>query len=339
MPPENGWSRKKKTLLADPSLAKDAALASTLAGLFQDAGWIDHALFHAQRAQELAPHDLETLLRLAVIEAQLGWQKECRTHAEAALKIAPQEAQPHLVLALMHDQVGALTAAEQELLEADHARPGDLHVALLLFRNRMSQHHYDTALETVVTALRRFPTEPALTAGQAEVLIARGTAQVGGVNTADLQAGLAAARRYQQLAPENKDAHFLIGKALKGLGDTAGALQEWETAHAALPNQLELTKSLGLLLSRQRQQERGGKLLAQSGVIEENVMEYNRLLTLAGQHRRDPDDHRALARWCQKHGKLSRAILEWEQTLMLHPNDSEAKRERDACILKRTSRE
>ncbi|GEM_PF-803078 len=332
-------AREEENLLANPSLATDPALASTLAGLFQEAGWVDRALFHAQRAKELAPNDLAALLRLAVIEAQLGWQKECLAHVQQSLKMAPQEAEPHLVRALLHDQVGALASAEKELLAADRTRPNDLNIALLLFRNRMSQHHYDQALATAETALQHFPTEPALTAARAEALIARGLAQVGGVNRTDLQAGLAAARWYQQLAPANKDAHFLIGKALKGLGDEAGALKEWETAHAALPNQLELSKSLGLLLFRQKQTERGKVLVSQSKIVEEEVLEYNRLLTLAGQQRHNPNGHRELARWCQKEGKLSRAILEWEQTLEILPNDAEAKRERADCVLKRASRD
>ncbi len=330
--------REEKPLFADPVRAGDAALASRLAGLFQDAGWVDRGLFHAQRANTLAPNDLGTLLHLAVIEAQLGWQKECRIHVEQALKIAPKEAEPHLVMALLHDQVGAFAAAEKELLTADRLRPNDLHIALLLFRNRMDQHHYGDALATAETALRRDPTEPALTACRAEVLIARGMEQVGSVNTTDLQAGLETARRYQQLAPNNKDAHFLIGKALKGLGDTEGALREWETAAEALPNQLELTKSLGLLLCRHGQQERGKKMLAQSVRTEDEIVKYNRLVTVAGLRRANPEDHRALARWCQEHGKLSRAILEWEQTLALRPNDAEAKREWAVCVQQRRDR-
>jgi len=326
----------EKTAFPDGSAVQNATLTSTLTGLFQEAGWIDRALVNARRTLEATPNNLEAILRLAVIEAQLGWQKECRAHVETALRLAPQSAEPHLALALLDDQIGALKGAESQLLEADRARPGDLSISLLLFRNRMQQRNYDRALEPIEKLVAFSPADVSLLGAQAEAIVERALNRPGGEKNAELQRGLEVTLRYQQLAPANADAQLLLGKIYGGLGDEAAALTQWEAAYTKKPLTPALASRLGQLLVRRGQVERGRQIIAEGDAIRSTATEYNRLLTLAGTNRTaDPEKHRQLARWCRSHAKLSRAILEWEQVLSLVPKDKEAKREYEVCWAKR----
>jgi hypothetical protein len=63
--------------------------------------------------------------------------------------------------------------------------------------------------------------------------------------------------------------------------------------------------------------------------------EYNRLVVTAGMSRQDTEKQRALARWCQAHGRLSMAIFAWEQVLKWKQDDAEAIRERNVCRTRR----
>ena len=323
------------TAQRDSASANDPALAATLAGLFQDAGWVDRALANAQRAFRLDPNDLSAVMRLAALEAQLGWQADCQKHIAQARRIAPDAAEPHLALALLNDQIGARDEAEAELEEADRLRPDDPNISLLLFQNRLEHRHYDDALKTVEDALRAHPSHPGLLFARAEGLVERALSRPGKPNPAEIQAGLDAAETYQKLAPDDLSVHFLLGKARLTLGDEAGALHHWETLYAARPNQPKLTINLGRLLARRGDTERGKRLLEAGEKGRAEDAEFNRLAIAAGTNRNDPENHRSLARWCQQHQRLSRALLEWEQVLILRPNDAEAVRERAVCAAQR----
>lgn len=324
-------------VLADPALTKDANIAANLAGLFQDAGWVDRALPNAQRALELSPNSVENLLRLALIEAQSAWQDDCRKHIAEAQKLAPDAAEPHLALALMNDQVGALKPAEQELMAADKIRPNNPQITLLLFQNRMSQKRYDDALATIEKAVQSSPTDTGFLAARAQALAERATSRPGAPDQAELKTALDAIRRYQQLSPEDPATPaYMAGKVLRAIGDEEGALREWEVAYKAQPSMPGLGNNLGRLLVRRGDKKRGSELIARDETARADSTEYNRLLTTAGMNRKDAEKQRALARWCQSHGRLSRAILAWEQILAVQPNDVEAKREREICLTKRS---
>jgi Flp pilus assembly protein TadD len=196
----------------------------------------------------------------------------------------------------------------------------------------MSQRRYDDALAIAQEGLSANPADPDLLSARAEALLERALGRSGSPDSAGIKAALEAARRYQQIAPENDNARVLIGKALRGLGDEAAAAREWEAAYAAQPDQPNLAVNLGRLLIRQGQVEKGKQLIAAGEAARAESTEYNRLVTTAGMDLNNPEKHRALARWCQARGRLSRAVLEWEQVLRFRPEDAEAKRERERCI-------
>jgi tetratricopeptide (TPR) repeat protein len=312
-------------------LREDARLAGALAGLYERLGWIDRALVYSERGVRLAPESPEALIRLAFLEAALGWQTRAYRHAEAAAKRAPDAAEPYLVMALLRDQGGAATEAEKSLRSALARRPDDWHILLLLTRNLMAQRRYDDAQKTLDVGLKRAPAEPSLLSAHADLLLQRARNQAGD-DRASLTKALEAIQRYQRLVPDSQEAHFLAGQALLALGDTGGALTEWRTIYAVRPDFPKLRASLGRLLVRLGKREEGQRIIRDGEIERRESSEYNRLVMDASTEKGGPEPHRQLARWAQAHGRLPRAILEWEQVLARVPGDAEAARERRRCI-------
>ncbi|MDX1934167.1 MAG: hypothetical protein SFU56_16320 [Capsulimonadales bacterium] len=325
----------ERTAFGTPGAAPNGPLAAALAGLFQDAGWIDRALVNAQRAHDTDPNNIEFLLRLGVIEAQIAWQKECRAHIETARRAAPTAAEPRIALALLCDQVGALKEGEQELLAADRLRPDDENILRLLFRNRMSQREYAAALETAEKGLRRFPTSTGFLAGRAEALIEQALSIPGKPDTARLRTALEAAQKYRRLAPDSMEARFFLGRIHQGLGDDENARREWEIVFASREKNAALAINLGRLLVRNGERERGRQLIEAGEKQRAEGTDYNRLLITAGMMRNDAEKQREFARWCQTRRRYSHAIFGWDQVLKVRPDDVEARRERETCVRRR----
>jgi len=312
-----------------------AALASTLAGMYQDAGWVDRALINAQRALDRDPNSVEALLRIGVIEAQVGWQQECRAHIEMASKLAPQAAEPHIALALLYEQVGAYKQGEQELLAASKLRSNDEHILQLLFRNQMSQGQYDKALETAQQALKLFPTSLAFLGGRAEAMVEQALSIPGKPDKARFQEGMELVQQYIRLSPDNMNAHFLLGRIYQRLGDEESALREWEMVFASDQKTPTLAINLGRLLVRKGDRQRGQQMLEAGEKQRAEGTDYNRLLITAGMMRNDIDKQKEFARWCQERKRYSHALLGWNQVLKLKPDDAEAQREIAVCIERR----
>ena len=69
-------------------------------------------------------------------------------------------------------------------------------------------------------------------------------------------AALVAAQRAVQLAPQSPEAHYILGRALLGSGETSQAIQELETANTMMPNSPEIHFHLARAYSKARQPEK-----------------------------------------------------------------------------------
>jgi predicted Zn-dependent protease len=67
---------------------------------------------------------------------------------------------------------------------------------------------------------------------------------------------LAAAQRAVQLAPQSAEAHYILGRALLGSGDTQQAIKELETANGMMPNSPEIHFHLARAYSKAKQPEK-----------------------------------------------------------------------------------
>ena len=67
---------------------------------------------------------------------------------------------------------------------------------------------------------------------------------------------LTAAQRAVQLAPQSPEAHYILGRALLGSGETPQAIQELETANGMMPNSPEIHFHLARAYSKSREPEK-----------------------------------------------------------------------------------
>lgn len=315
-----------------PTLWNDTSFLSTLSDLYQRASWQDRAYHLARRALDLSPDSYDALVRIGFMEAQLGWQSECNTHIKAALRLAPNAAEPHVALALLNDQIGGLSETEKELRQANRLRPDNWHTLLLLGRNLLAQARYADALQIIEKAMKVAPGEPALFSAKADILLERAKNTVGADRLGKLQEAMEAAREYQKVAPDAKEPTFLMGRIFLEMGKEEDALREWEK----ITDHPQVRIPLGRLLVRRGQKERGGKMIQEAEAERSSNTEWNRLVAATGTKRDNIDRHRQLARFCQKSGRLPRAILEWDQVLYLKPGDTEATQEREKSVEERT---
>ena len=313
----------EKDVAGNPELSKDEPLAGAISSLYERVGWQDKALFHAERALNIAPDSVDSIIRVAFLEALLGWQKDCGRHVKMAMDLAPNSAEPHLANALVMDQVGAISEAERELLLADRLRPKDWRIQLLIARNRMSQKRYPDALNTLEAATKLIDREPALMAARVDAYLQ----QIDRMATIDpniVKKAESLARTYLELAPASPEAAYLLGRTLQLRGDPTGALKLWEDVYKRSPDTGKLRINLGSLLAKSGASARATQLMAESKREQDIGNEYHRLVTGAGQQRENPEIHRRLAIHCMAYGRLPRAIIEWNQVLKTLPNDKEA---------------
>ena len=308
----------------EPAAMHSADLAGAVAELYQKIGTIDRAVTLARQALRLAPDSPQAALRLGVLDMQIGWQIPGQTLLNRAARALPNSAEPHLALALAANQSGAYKDAERELMTADRLRPGDWHIATLLADNRAAQGRDAEALRSVADALRLAPQEPNLYAQQAHIELDQARTQAAG-KTPDIAAVIQSARQCLALDPDNAGAHDTLGRAYREAEFGTDARREWERAHALAPGDALLGYNLGRLRIEQGDRAAGQMLLAEATKARADSEAYDRLVVAAGERPGDADGHRRLARWCQAHGQLSRAIFEWQEVSALLPQDSEAR--------------
>lgn len=309
----------------EPAAARSPELADAEAGLYQQIGYIDRAVALARQEMELAPRSPASWLRLGLLDLQVARQAQGQALLLRATHALPHSAEPHLALALLDNQTGDLRRAEQELELADHLRPADWHIAALLADNRLAQHRDAEALQSVADALRLAPQEPTLYAQQARILLDQARTQAAG-DPPNIAATVQAARQCLALDPNNEPARETLGLAYRDAGQGAEARREWEQAVALTPDNQPLEYNLGRLCLQQGDRAAGRRLLAQATRAAEDRNTYDRLVGQAGERPDNSNFHRQLARWCTTHHRLSRAIFEWQEVLVLLPQDDEARR-------------
>ena len=308
----------------EPAAQGSPALAGAAAELYQKIGYIDRAVALARLAHRLAPDSPEAGLRLGVLDMQLGWQVPGQALLTQAAHAQPGSAEPHLALALAANQAGVYKDAERELTQADRLRPGDWHIAALLADAQSAQGHDAQALQTLAGALSLAPQEASLYAKQAGMRLNQARTAASGASP-DIASTTQSARQCLALDPNNAEAHDTLGRAYRDAGRGVDARREWERAYVLAPDDPTLGYNLGRLRVEQGDRASGLRLLADAAQSARTKTDYDRLVVRAGEAPSDPVRHRQLARWCQSHRHLSRAIFEWSEVLAALPQDAEAR--------------
>ena len=308
----------------EPAAQGSSALAGAAAELYQKIGYIDRAVALARLAHRLAPDVPEAGLRLGVLDMQLGWQAPGEALLTQAARALPSSAEPHLALALAANQSGVYKDAERELIQADRLRPGDWHIAALLADAQSAQGHDAQALQTLAGALNLAPQEASLYAKQAVMRLNQARAAASGASP-DIASTTQSARQCLALDPDNAEAHDILGRAYRDAGRGVDARREWERAYALAPGDPTLGYNLGRLRVELGDRASGRQLLAEAAQSAKDKADYERLVVRSGEVPNDPFRHRQLARWCQSHRHLSRALFEWSEVLASLPQDAEAR--------------
>ncbi|MCX6365876.1 MAG: tetratricopeptide repeat protein [Armatimonadetes bacterium] len=316
----------------------DIGACMALSQLYQRLGWLDRGLFYAEKAVALDPKSPPALVTLAFIEAHLGWLERAWPHLKQAQSLAPDTPGIHSAQALLHDQMGAYNEVEKSLQAALKQTPNDWPTSVLLARNQMAQKRFTEALATLAAAEKSAPSQPGILSAQVEAQFNLAQQKVKGA-PAELATALELAQRYLQLSPDSaQDGHYWVGKILLAQKKEKEALAEWEKIYTPQTDSQSLLIGMGQLLVRQGQRARGEALLARSRELRRLGEEYTRWISNTRDDFKNPELHRQFARWCQKEGRLPRAIIEWEQVLVHFPQDVEASSNRDRCIAQRSKR-
>jgi tetratricopeptide (TPR) repeat protein len=307
----------------DTALGKDEAFHGGISSLYERIGWQDKAMEHARIALRIAPDSVSSILRVAFLEALLGWQKDCKSHVTNAKALEPASAEPYLASALVLEQIGSLNAAEQDLIKADRHRPDDWRINLLLGRNRISQAQFDNAIATLDKAAKLAPNESSVTAAKVDAILGKYKARSEGREDL-LKDAEVVAKYYLEQSPDSPDAQYQLGRIYQLMGRDSEAKNLYATVYAKSPDTGQLRIQYGTLLVRAGNRDLGSKILGEARDEQTIGDEYMKLVTTAGQDMPNAEAHKAVARHCMQHGRIPRAILEWQHVLTLLPGDKEA---------------
>lgn len=307
----------------DAALGKDEAFHGGISSLYERIGWQDKAMDHARTALRIAPDSVSSILRVAFLEALLGWQKACQANVTLAKKLEPNSAEPYLASALVHEQVGNVKAAEQDLQKADSLRPNDWRIHLLLGRNRIAQLRYDDAIATFDKAATLAPTESSITSAKLEAILRKYTAR-SDQRKELLKVAEDVAKFYLEQAPDSPDAQFQMGRIYQFMGRDADAVKVYAGVYKKSPDTGQLRIQYASLLNRSGKRAEGSRIMDEATRELAVGEEYMKLVTTAGQDMPNAEAHKAVARHCMQHGRIPRAILEWQHVLTLLPGDKEA---------------
>jgi predicted Zn-dependent protease len=324
-----------RSLLAELDALRAAPLTpegkANLAGVYQSIEYWDaayplarEAVAEARKAGQTVP---SALLRLGYLEMLLGYRQSALPLFREAAGAAPGDAGSQVALALAYDQATDVSLAEKSLRTALEREPGNVPARLLLAQNLTRQNRTPDALRELDAAAQVAPTDPRVPLQRAETLYADALRQPPDRRADALRRAATEVENALRLDPRQPPAHFLKGNILVEQGNLAGARREWEGLYGVSPNYPRLRFQLGQLYLRAGERQKGNDLLKAFRETDARETEYNRLVTSVGMSKGDPARRRELARWCAANGRLSRAILEWEQILEKLPNDAEARRE------------
>ncbi len=220
----------------------DADLCAALAACSDDPGGCDAAIGYAliragdwglaacvlTRAVEAQPASAEMHAWLGESLNRLGEAAAAREHLERAVELAPESAQPWLLLGMYNFQQGDLDVAKSDLLRAQRLDPENPAPCLAIAELKAQQGKYDEVNLWVEAALTRAPTDADLWKAAARLYLQRSLRQP--------PYPLAAAEGAVTLAPDDAEAHLLLGWARFERNELTAALNELHTAVELAPD-------------------------------------------------------------------------------------------------------
>jgi len=300
------------------------------------------ALEHCRKARELAPQAPFPALRVGQLLAQIGARDEALTALAEARKLDPSQASAYLAPALLLREAGRHEEAVQ-LLEQGMARatpqpelPEEL-CYILLFQGKLNR-----VREVAEQALERWPErgglklalglglsdQPASRERVVELLSqgleqgapdeGRGRVELGRV-LLDLERyaeAITELRKALRLVPEEPEAHYRLGLALRATGDTEGARQ-------ALSRYRELTQSRGAQDGKAEGVVKALNEAHQLALGNQLLSAVERLDSVLSEHPDEPRAHALRARVLGALGRESEALESARRARAGAPQDAD----------------
>jgi tetratricopeptide (TPR) repeat protein len=220
---------RQKGLLAEAEEAARRAVAmapllvsgwNNLGIVLQEAGKFAESLECLERVIALQPDWAEALNNLANTSRRLGRMDRAEQHYRRALALNPAYAEAHSNLAFLLSTQGRYDEAAAAAQRAIELNPRLVDAYLNLAEVEISRHRHDAALRALDMLAAFAPQHPAALAARAKTL----------TQVERLDEALAFARQAVMLAPESSEVHHTLAMVLQALGQTDGALDQFEQA-------------------------------------------------------------------------------------------------------------
>ncbi|MBT8080169.1 MAG: PEP-CTERM system TPR-repeat protein PrsT [Gammaproteobacteria bacterium] len=193
--------------------ATDTGMLNYVAQTFVAAGDAARGRAILQRANEIAPKDIETLLSLAVLEEREGRLDAAHGYYEAALSSDPESLQATLGLANLAMAAGDSEAASAYLARARSQDPDDVRMRLTLAIGHLNNGRHRNA-RTLAREVASIGSEDALVSQT----VGRVLLETGAIEEARAQFELA-----NRQSPDSVDILLGLAQSLMAQGDTATA--------------------------------------------------------------------------------------------------------------------
>lgn len=303
-----------KTGLA--SSPNDAELLASLGEIFETEHKEDLGIDEYRRALAIDPKNVHALKNLAMRYIALGWNRMATDLLERAIKEEPNEPRLHIALGLVSYQNGGDPKAINELLQAHQLAPDDPTILPPLIDTYRKSKRFAEAQRWLDIALPNAPDKSSLLVEQAQI----------DTEENNPKAVLATTNEILRLAPNDLQAHYLRGVALRNLGETQAASQELERVYQTEPTFERVAYQLGHLRLSQGRTQEAKRLLAEAkrmSAADELGLEREADVADAPNL---PEPHRKVGQYYLQHHDAPRAIVEFKRVLELQPNDQEARR-------------
>lgn len=232
--------------LQESAAADDPAYTAALVGrvLFEEAEWA-LAVRHFGRAVQHNPQYADAHAYLGCALTWLDRPVEAGTHLRQAVSLAPDSVVARIFMGMYYERQGDLAAARREYEAAYDIDPENPAVCVEIGQTWAAERRYVAAEIWLLEAVSLEPGDAALWEILARFYLEHTITAQG--------AGVAAAERMLELAPEDARAHDLRGWAALQVGDTDTAHDSLHRAISLDPTLASAYYHLGLLWSAQGQ--------------------------------------------------------------------------------------
>ncbi|WP_158749605.1 lipopolysaccharide assembly protein LapB [Acidobacterium sp. S8] len=238
--------------LAPLSSDKDSGLLNLLASAYAQANRPDDAFRVLESAIEISPVDPSNYLDLAILCLEHHQEKRSVVAATAGIAKIPQTASLYLIRGVAYAQLADYDKAEDDFVAAARIEPDQPHSTIAMSLLYSDRNQLDKEKALLNNQLKLTPNDAVTNYMLADLLIRSGAAP----GQPEFKEAHAALARSLAAKPDSAEAQVLIGKVLEQENDLPAALDHYQIALKAEPeNRSALDREFVLLRKLHRNAE------------------------------------------------------------------------------------